>query len=395
MRFSELKIEPLILKAIEEKGYTTPTPIQEKAIPAILEGKDILGCAQTGTGKTAAFAIPILQKLSKVPTDKHVYQHIQALVLAPTRELAIQIGESFNTYGQFLEIQTGVIYGGVTPKRHIKVLKREPRVLVATPGRMLDLLTEGFIDLSHVKMLVLDEADRMLDLGMIRDVQDILSKLPKSRQNLLFSATMPREVLKLVNAILKSPVKIEVKGKPAKSQEIKQKVYFVDETDKTALLLHLLKDKNFESVLIFVRTKKKADVISKAINIANFRSKAIHGDKNQSERLKALESFKSKEIKILVATDVAARGIDIDKLSHVINMDIPNIPENYIHRIGRTGRAGLGGSAISFCSNQELGFLKDIEKLQGKTIEVEKNHPYPLMNLVIEQNRKEFGGKKR
>ncbi|PKM53739.1 MAG: DEAD/DEAH box helicase [Firmicutes bacterium HGW-Firmicutes-5] len=381
MIFKDLGIIPSLLKAIEEQKYKDPTPIQRGAIPPLLEGRDFLGCARTGTGKTAAFAIPILQQLSKKEHNPEAFNRIQALVLAPTRELAIQIGESFTTYGKYLEIRTGVIYGGITPKRHIKVLKREPHILVATPGRLLDLFEQGYVDLSHVEMFVLDEADRMLDLGMVKDVKSILSKLPKKRQNMLFSATMPDEVMKLVHTILKNPVSIKVKSTPVKKPKIKQVLYYVDEPDKTSLLLHLLKETSFESVLVFVRTKKKADKVSKAINQQNIRSKAIHGDKNQSERLKALELFKNKEARVLVATDVAARGIDIDRLSHVINMDIPSVAENYIHRIGRTGRAGLSGTAISFCSNQEIPYLKAIEKLQHQKISVEKDNPYPLMRF--------------
>ncbi|WP_070001127.1 DEAD/DEAH box helicase [Cellulosilyticum sp. I15G10I2] len=370
MLFLDFNLNPSIIKAIEDQKYEKPTPIQEKAIPSILSGKDLLGCAQTGTGKTAAFAMPILHMLSKDSINQRECNQIRALVLAPTRELAIQIGESFETYGQHLNIQIGVIYGGVTPKRHIKVLKREPNILVATPGRLLDLSEQVYVDLSSIEIFVLDEADRMLDLGMIKDVKTIISKLPKVRQNMLFSATMPKEISKLIHSILRNPVKIEVKSNLTDERDIKQQVYFIDEPDKTSLLLHLLKDKSFESVLVFVRTKIKADKVSKAINIANIRTKAIHGDKNQSERLKALELFKNKEIRVLVATDVAARGIDIEKLSHVVNMDIPNIPETYIHRIGRTGRAGMGGTAVSFCSSQETAFLKDIEELQGGSIEV-------------------------
>jgi len=376
MLFQDLNLNPSIIKAIEDQKYEKPTPIQEKAIPSLLSGKDLLGCAQTGTGKTAAFAIPILHKLSKDSNNHGEFNQIKALVLAPTRELAIQIGESFETYGKYLTIQTGVIYGGVTPKRHIKVLKRGPNILVATPGRLLDMIELGYADLNNIEMFVLDEADRMLDLGMIQNVKTILSKLPKVRQNMLFSATIPKEISNLIGSILTNPVKIEVKSKLSNKIDIKQQVYFVDEPHKTSLLLHLLKDKSFESVLVFVRTKAKADKVSKAINIANIRTKAIHGDKNQSERLKALESFKNKEIKVLVATDVAARGIDIEKLSHVVSMNIPEIPETYIHRIGRTGRAGMSGTAISFCSNQEAVFLKDIEKLQDKEIEIVDNHPY-------------------
>jgi ATP-dependent RNA helicase RhlE len=376
MLFQDLDLNPSIIKAIEDQKYKKPTPIQEKAIPSLLSGRDLLGCAQTGTGKTAAFAMPILHKLSKDSNDGREFNQIKALVLAPTRELALQIGESFETYGQYLTIQTGVIYGGVTPKRHIKVLKRGLDILVATPGRLLDLIEQGYVDLNSIEMFVLDEADRMLDLGMIQDVKTILSKLPKVRQNMLFSATIPKEISKLVHSILINPVKIQVKSEPSNKLDIKQQVYLVDEPDKTSLLLHLLKDKSFESVLVFVRTKAKADKVCKAINIANIRTKAIHGDKNQSERLKALESFKNKEVRVLVATDIAARGIDIERLSHVVSMNIPNTPETYIHRIGRTGRAGMGGTAISFCSNQEAAFLKDIEKLQDKAIEVVDNHPY-------------------
>ena len=390
MIFKELGMIPPLLQAIEEQSYKDPTPIQVGAIPPLLEGRDFLGCAGTGTGKTAAFAMPILQRLEKHEHRPEDFNRIQALVLAPTRELAIQIGESFVTYGKYLEIRTGVVYGGITPKRHIKVLKREPHILVATPGRLLDLFEQGYVDLSHVEMLVLDEADRMLDMGMAKDVKLILSKLPKKRQNMLFSATMPQEVMKLVHTILKNPVSIKMKSKPTKKSKTKQILYYVDEPDKTSLLLHLLKNESFESVLVFVRTKKKADKISKAINQKNIRSKAIHGDKNQSERLKALELFKKKEIRVLVATDVAARGIDIDSLTHVINMDIPSVAENYIHRIGRTGRAGLSGTAISFCSNQEVPYLKAIEKCQHQSILVEKDNPYPLMHLMIKENRKNY-----
>lgn len=372
MLFQDFNLKPPIIKAIEMQAYKKPTVIQEKAIPAILSGKDLLGCAKTGTGKTAAFAIPILQKLANNKMECEENHPIRALILAPTRELAIQIAESFNTYGQNLMIQTGVIFGGVTPKRHIKVLKKEPDILVATPGRLIDLIDQGCVNLNSVEMFVLDEADQMLEDRMIQQVKDILFKLPQARQNMLFSATMPKAVMKLVHSILKNPIKIEVKDETSHKVDIKQQVYFVEEPDKTSLLLKLLKEQTFESVLVFVRTKKKADKVSKAINVSNIRTKAIHGDKNQSERQKALALFKNKEIKVLVATDVAARGIDIDKLSHVVNMDIPSVPETYIHRIGRTGRAGMSGTAISFCSNDEKEFLKEIEKFQGKSIEIVK-----------------------
>lgn len=372
MTFEDLNINPLIIEALKEKQYENPTRVQEQAIPALMSGKDVLGCAHTGSGKTAAFAIPILQLVADGFTSLDEPNKIKALILVPTRELAIQIHESFEAYGKHLELKVGVVYGGITPKRHIKVLKKEPSILIATPGRLLDLIGKGVADLSKVEVFVLDEADRMLEFGTLQDVETIIIKLPKVRQNILFSATMPKAVMKVANAILKNPVRIDDRSGAVKTADIKQQVYFVDETDKTALLLSLIKDDAFESVLIFTRTKKIADRVCKAINIQNIRAKAIHGDKNQSERLKALALFKNKEIKVLVATDVAARGIDISNISHVVNMDIPNVPETFVHRIGRTGRAGVSGIAISFCSENELNYLKAIEKLQGKTLDVMK-----------------------
>ncbi len=370
MTFQDLLLNPFIIKAIEEKKYVKPTKVQEKAIPAILSGKDLLGCAHTGSGKTGAFAMPILQLIAEKSTFLEEHHGIRALILAPTRELAIQIGASFESYAKYLDVRIGVIFGGITPKQHIKVLKRNPSILIATPGRLLDLMDKGHADLSQVEIFVLDEADQMLDLGTLDDVKKIISKLPVTRQNMLFSATMPKEVMKMVNSILKNPVKIDDKSDSPKGADINQLVYFVEEPDKTALVLELMKSKTYEHVLIFTRTKKKADLVCKALNIQNIRSKSIHSDKNQSERLKALELFKNKEIRVLVATDVAARGIDISDISHVINMDIPNVPETYIHRIGRTGRAGISGTSISFCSQDEKVFLEAIEKLQGKSIEI-------------------------
>lgn len=370
MLFHDFNLNPEILKAIENQNYQEATKIQEQAIPEILKGKDLLGCAQTGTGKTAAFAIPILQKLAEAGMKSETENPIRALILAPTRELAIQIGESFERYALHLELQIGVIFGGVTPKRHIKVLKRKPDILVATPGRLLDLIEQCQVDLKEVQYFVLDEADQMLDSNMIKAVKNIIFRLPKTRQNMLFSATMPKEIMKLAHSILYHPVKIDAVNKEVDQIAIRQQVCFVEEPDKTAFLLQLLKTQPFDSVLVFVRTKKKADKVCKAINVANIRTKAIHGDKNQSERQKSLELFKNKEVKVLVATDVAARGIDINQLSHVVNMDIPVVPETYIHRIGRTGRAGMSGIAISFCSEDEIIALKEIEKLQGKSLEV-------------------------
>ncbi|GAU78575.1 DEAD/DEAH box helicase [Fusibacter sp. 3D3] len=370
MTFQDLNINQAIIKAIEDKKYSKPTEVQTKVIPAVLNGKDLLGCAHTGSGKTAAFAIPMLQLLSEASSSWTDQGKIRALVLAPTRELAIQIGESFSSYGKYLDLKIGVIYGGITPKQHIKVLKREPHILIATPGRLLDLIEKGVADLSAVALFVLDEADQMLDQKMIQDVKAAISKLPSERQNMLFSATMPNEVMKIVNRLLKNPVKIVDRNESLESADIKQLVYCVEEPDKASLLLELLKGKAYESVLVFTRTKKRADKVSKALNVANIRSKAIHGDKNQSERLMALELFKNKEIKVLVATDVAARGIDIKDISLVVNLDIPNVPETFIHRIGRTGRAGKSGLAISFCSTEEKESLMNIEKLQGKSIEI-------------------------
>jgi len=370
MTFKDLNLSSQIIKGIDDQSYKQPTPIQEKAIPPLLDGKDLLGCAQTGTGKTAAFAIPILERLFKSTMGEEDQSKIKALVLAPTRELAIQIGESFEAYGAHTQLKIGVIYGGITPKRHIKVLKREPNILVATPGRLLALTNQGHADLSHVEIFVLDEADRMLDLGMIRDVKIIISKLAKKRQNIFFSATIPKEITKLINSILKNPVKVTIKASEKKRLKIKQEVYFVEPPDKTSLLAELLEDQSYESVLVFTKTKRKADRISKALNKKNIVSKAIHSDKNQSERLRALGRFKNKEMRVLVATDIAARGIDIDKLTHVINLDMPSVAETYVHRIGRTGRAGTEGMAISFCSEKEKEFLKDIEKLIGQSINV-------------------------
>lgn len=367
--FQEFNLDAKLIEAISEQEYKKPTPIQEKAIPIILEGRDLIASAQTGTGKTAAFALPILNRYANSTMYPNVFNRIKVLVLAPTRELAIQIGESFKTYGQFAHIQTGVIFGGVTPKRHIKVLKKEPSIVVATPGRLKDLLEDGVVDLSSLDVFVLDEADRMLELGMLQDVKDIIALLPKERQNLMFSATMPKEISSLVSTILKNPVRIEVRQEKKHQPKITQEVYFLEETHKGEKLIEILKDSDYESVLIFVRTKKKADKLAKFINVNNIRTKAFHGDINQTQRIKVLDMFKNKEISVLVATDVAARGIDIDQLEAVINFNIPNVPETYIHRIGRTGRAGEKGVAISLCSKDEREFLDRIEKLQGVKVD--------------------------
>lgn len=385
--FEDLNLIMPIQKALKTEEYNKPTPIQEKAIPSILAGRDILGCAQTGTGKTAAFAIPILQILSRGRRSTRETHQISALILAPTRELAIQIGESFKAYGQYLSLKTMVIYGGVSQNDQTDTLRAGVDILVATPGRLIDLISQGYIGIHTVEIFVLDEADRMLDMGMLQDVKKIISQLPKKRQNMLFSATMPQGVSELVSSILISPVKIEVKQTSSKAKSIKEAIYFVEEKDKIALLIYLLKNKSIVSALVFTRTKLRADKVSEALKKEGINVQAIHGDKPQNVREAALNSFKNRELRILVATDIAARGIDVEKLPYVINFDLPNIPETYIHRIGRTGRAGMGGISISFCNdNQEKAFLKDIEKLIGKSIEKIMNHPYLPGDLLFKQN---------
>jgi ATP-dependent RNA helicase RhlE len=368
MVFKDLKINENIIRAVAEMGYNELTEIQKDVIGPVLSGRDVVGLASTGTGKTAAFSIPIIDMLLKDKENSQEYNAIKALVLTPTRELAIQVGEDIESYAKYIDIKAGAIYGGVTPKRHIKVIKREPNILVATPGRLLDLIGKEAIDLSNVSMLVIDEADRMLEKEMLKDVKQIIKELPNKKQNLLFSATMPKEIEKLANSLLNNAIKVEVKDNINSDNKIKEVIYHVDETIKTMLLIDLLKEEEFESILIFTRTKKKADKVSKAINIANIPgmvSKAIHSDKNQSEREKAMEKFKAGDVKILVATDIAARGIDVKGLSHVINMNVPNVPETYIHRIGRTGRAGKEGIAITFCSDDEEEYLDGITKMRG------------------------------
>lgn len=388
MLFKELNIIEPIQKALITQGYSEPTPIQMKAIPPLLDGQDLLGCAQTGTGKTAAFSIPILQSLSLGQGVLKGKKQIKALIVAPTRELAIQIGNCFDAYGEHLTQRTLVIFGGVGQAPQTKGLEKGIDILVATPGRLLDLINQGYIDLGHVKHFVLDEADQMLDMGMLQDVKRIITYLPKQRQNMFFSATMPSEIAKLADTILKSPVKIEITPAFSPIDIIEQEVYFVDKENKTNLLTYILKDRKYDSVIVFSRTKHGADKIVKELEKKGFASVAIHGNKSQTNRQMALNDFKERKIRILVATDIAARGLDIEELSHVINYNLPEVPETYIHRIGRTGRAGLGGKAISFCDFEEKPLLKDIQKLIGKTLPEIQNHPYPLVNTVIEPKAK-------
>lgn len=376
MLFTDLKIIEPILNALIKEGYTKPTPIQQAAIPHVLAGKDLLGCAQTGTGKTAAFAIPMLQLLSKPHPAVPGQRPIRALILTPTRELAIQIQESFNAYGSGLRLKNLVVFGGVNQNPQTQALQRGVDILVATPGRLLDLISQGYINLKDIEIFVLDEADRMLDMGFVNDVKRIITKIPAKRQTLFFSATMPKEIQGLANAILSNPVKVEVTPESTTAETIEQSLYYVDKANKRALLADILKDKSIETALVFTRTKHGADKVVKDLVRIGIKAEAIHGNKSQNARQRALSNFKDRTTRILVATDIAARGIDVDELTHVINYEMPNIPETYVHRIGRTGRAGLSGIALSFCELEELPYLKDIQKLIGKDIPKEINHPY-------------------
>ncbi|GAB2466138.1 DEAD/DEAH box family ATP-dependent RNA helicase [Hymenobacter qilianensis] len=377
MSFDELNLIDPILRALHEEGYTTPTPIQQQAIPQVLEGHDLLGVAQTGTGKTAAFTVPILQILTQTAKVAHVsHSRIRCLVLTPTRELAIQIGESFAAYGRHLPLRHTVIFGGVGQLPQTNALRRGVEVLIATPGRLLDLMNQGFVDLRHVEVFVLDEADRMLDMGFINDIKRVLPKLPTARQTLFFSATMPGPIQELASTILKpNPVKVAVTPVSSTADTVAQAVYMVDKHDKADLLEHLLSDKNIRRVLVFTRTKHGADKVVKTLVKADIAAEAIHGNKSQNHRQRALSNFKAGSIRVLVATDIAARGIDVDELTHVINYEIPNEPETYVHRIGRTGRAGANGIALSFCEDEERAYLQDIQKLIRRQIDV-ATHPF-------------------
>jgi len=398
MLFEELNIIEPILKALKTEGYTAPTPIQEQSIPIILERKDLLGCAQTGTGKTAAFAIPIIQILEGGKIYDKGPRAIKCLILTPTRELAIQIGESFAAYGRHTGMKHAVIFGGVSQGSQVSALKSGIDILIATPGRLLDLINQKFVHLHYLKIFVLDEADRMLDMGFIHDVKKIITKIPQKRQTLFFSATMPPEIQKLANTILVDPEKVEVTPPSTTADTIDQSLYFVEKGDKKKLLIHLLNDKSIKSALIFTRTKHGADKITKDLLKAGIKTEAIHGNKSQNARQKALSNFKSGQIKALIATDIAARGIDIDELSHVINYELPNVPETYVHRIGRTGRAGSSGIALSFCDEEEMEYLKDIQKLIGREIPVAEDQPSHMRAAahIFSQSTKKKGssGKK-
>lgn len=378
MTFQDLNISPVILKALAKENYKTPTPIQAQAIPAVLAGRDLLGCAQTGTGKTAAFSVPMIQLLNEQPPKPGMARRIRALVLSPTRELALQISDNVKAYSQFTKLRSTAIVGGVSQKTQERALQQGADILIATPGRLLDLMNQKRVDLQHVEILVLDEADRMLDMGFIHDVKRIIAKMPSKRQTLFFSATMPAEITQLVKTLLQNPVKVEITPVSSTAERITQSVYLLETGNKQKQLNELMKDPSIVSALVFTRTKRGADRVVRDLTKVNISAQAIHGNKSQVSRQTALKNFKSGETRVLVATDIAARGIDIDELSHVINFNLPNIPETYVHRIGRTGRAGLSGTAISFCEVDEVPFLRDIEKLIGKSIPEVKDHAFPM-----------------
>lgn len=375
MTFEKLNLVEPILRALKDQNYINPTPIQAQAIPILLEGKDLLGVAQTGTGKTAAFSIPIIQQLHQ-NLNKNRGRNIKALILTPTRELAIQIEENIKEYSKYTNLRHTVIFGGVPQKKQTDTLRSGVDILIATPGRLLDLINQKFINLKTLEYFVLDEADQMLDMGFIHDIKKILPLLPNKRQSLFFSATMPPEIEKLANNILNQPSRIEVTPVSSTVDKIEQSLYYVEKTNKIKLLIELLQNKNLESILVFAKTKHGSDKISKQLNQVGIRTEAIHGNKSQNARQNALKNFKDKSTRVLIATDIAARGIDVDHLSHVFNYDLPNVPETYVHRIGRTGRAGRNGVAIAFCDHDELPLLKDIHKLIKKDITIVKEHTY-------------------
>ena len=383
MIFEDLKLEDPILKAIEKQGYKNPTPIQEQAIPILLNGHDLLGVAQTGTGKTAAFGIPILNHLLK-ENNTSGKRKIKALVVTPTRELAIQIAESFTAYGQFTNLRNTVIFGGVKQSKQVASLQQGVDILVATPGRLLDLMNQGYISFSNLKYVVLDEADQMLDMGFIHDVKKIIAKLPQKRQSLFFSATMPKSIVDLSQKMLGDFKRVTIKPQQATAEKVEQGVYFVSKNNKPKLLIHLLEGRSTDSVLVFSRTKHGANKIVKVLDKANIKSAAIHGNKSQLQRQKALGAFKDGSLKVLIATDIAARGIDVDDLALVINYDLPNVSETYVHRIGRTGRASASGIALSFCMGDERPYLKDIENLIKQQVPRMGEHPFMEGADVVE-----------
>lgn len=384
-----------IRRALDEKGYTEPTEIQRKAIPIVLKGRDMLGSAQTGTGKTAAFALPIIQQIDELEGHIKGRPLIRALIVTPTRELAIQIDDNIRAYSKHTRLKHAVIFGGVKQRDQVSKLRNGVHILTATPGRLLDLIGQGFISLDDVNMFVLDEADRMLDMGFIHDIRKLLKLLPRKRQSLFFSATMPKDIVDLSHKILDNPIKIAVDPTSSAADTVNQVVYFTNRTTKRDLLLHILKDEEMDQVLIFSRTKHGADKLTRHLRNANVEARAIHGDKSQNQRQSALEHFKEGKVRVLVATDIAARGIDISKLQYVINYDVPNVPETYVHRIGRSGRAGEEGWAISISEPEENAFIREVEKLIDQKIKIIKDHPFPQTDKpMTEQEKKEWNKEK-
>lgn len=404
MQFQDLHLSEPLLRALQKEGYTEPTPIQEQAIPYLLQRRDLIGLAQTGTGKTAAFALPVLQRLNELPKQTGKKRDIRALILAPTRELVSQISERFHAYGHHANLKHMTIYGGVSQVPQVKQLRRGVNIVIATPGRLLDLMNQGSVRLDHIDMLVLDEADRMMDMGFLPDIRRIVSKVPAQRQTILFSATMSPDIQKIAAEFLNDPVEVAVAPESTPVETIDQQVYFVEKDNKRKLLLHLLSEHDMRRTLIFMRTKHSANKLTEQLNSANIKSQAIHGDKTQRARELALADFRSGKTNILVATDIAARGIDVDDVTHVINYDLPNETESYVHRIGRTGRAGAAGTALSFCSVGERGYLMDIERLIQAHIPVNEEHPYMSDKgipepTVLDRRRSgkpsSYGGKKK
>ena len=386
MSFTSLGLSKELLRTLEQEGYVEPTPIQELAIPPLLAGRDVLGVAQTGTGKTAAFALPVLQRVAD--SDLGGWRKIRALILSPTRELAAQIGERFSAYGANLPLYHHVIFGGVSQKPQVKAIKRGIDILTATPGRLLDLISQGHIDISNVEFFVLDEADRMLDMGFIRDIRKILKMLPKNRQNLLFSATMPPSISGLADSFLRDPVRVEITPEEVAVDRIDQHILFVKKSNKQYLLTTLIKERNVDKAIVFTRTKHGANRLVRQLGHADIEAVAIHGNKSQGARTRALSQFKNGDIPILIATDIASRGIDVEGISHVFNFDLPNIPESYVHRIGRTARAGKSGSAFGFCDASESGYLVGIQRLLGHDIPVIEDHPYHFPDAIPKPGQK-------
>lgn len=396
MKFNELGLIDPVLDAIKDTGYETPTEIQQKGIPTVLKRKDVLGIAQTGTGKTAAFAIPIIQLIYKIDGNAGKNPALRALIVTPTRELAIQIDENIKAYNKYTKLKHTVIFGGVKQHRQVEALKKGAQILVATPGRLLDLMDQGIISLDDIKLFVLDEADRMLDMGFIHDIKKLVKLLPKKRQTLFFSATMPNNIVSLANSMLTNPVRVEVRRKVTTAETIKQYLFYTNRTDKVSLLDYILKDKKEDQVLIFTRTKHGADRLVRKLKKLDYKADAIHGNKAQNNRQRTLKNFKEKKTKILVATDIAARGIDISKLGYMVNFDIPNVPETYVHRIGRVGRAGEQGVAISICEPEENAYIKSIEKTTRLQIPIAEGHPYPQTTKpMTDAEKKEWNKEKQ